>query len=108
MLNFFIQGALPATVGVIGGRVCVGLSDDEIEHLSKPITESNARIKVSRRDFPKVITSQLDAGTTVSGTLAVASLMADKALPIFVTGNGDFLKQVASFKLQINVITSLI
>jgi pseudouridine-5'-phosphate glycosidase len=40
--------------------------------------------KISRRDFPLVLSRQLSGGTTVAGTLVVASMLGP--LPIFVTG----------------------
>lgn len=45
------QGAIPATVGVLNGRVHVGLSEEELDFLSR----SKTALKVSRRDLPYVI-----------------------------------------------------
>ena len=45
------QGATPATVGVLRGRVHVGLSSDELEYLAR----SEGALKVSRRDLPYAI-----------------------------------------------------
>lgn len=45
------EGAIPATVAVIDGKVCVGLSLDELNHLAK----SKNLLKVSRRDLPYII-----------------------------------------------------
>lgn len=45
------QGAIPATVGVLKGRVHVGLSEEELDFLSR----SKTVLKVSRRDLPFAI-----------------------------------------------------
>ena len=45
------QGAIPATVGVLRGRVHVGLSSEELEYLAR----SEGSLKVSRRDLPYAI-----------------------------------------------------
>jgi pseudouridine-5'-phosphate glycosidase len=58
------EGGYPATIGIIGGEVVVGLSHKQIEHLA---TAPNVR-KVSRRDLPIVAARQLDGATTVATT----------------------------------------
>jgi pseudouridine-5'-phosphate glycosidase len=64
------EGAVPATIAVLGGVVRVGLERADIEHLatSKPIA------KVSRRDLALVAARGLDGATTVAGTMAVAAM----------------------------------
>ena len=62
------EGAVPATVAILGGRIKVGLSDIKLEDLSI----SDEVLKVSRRDFASVVTRRLTAGTTVSGTMLAA------------------------------------
>src|SRR5512138_1381528 len=62
------QGAVPATVGLIDGRIHVGLSQAELERLAyAPSTR-----KVSRRDFGIAIAYHECGGTTVAGTMIVA------------------------------------
>lgn len=73
------NGAVPATIGIIEGRIKVGLTDEEIEYLAK----AENVIKVSRRDFPYVIANELDGATTVAGTMIAAEMAGIK---IFVTG----------------------
>ncbi|XP_041254655.1 pseudouridine-metabolizing bifunctional protein C1861.05-like isoform X6 [Onychostruthus taczanowskii] len=74
-----INGAVPATVGILRGQIHVGLTDEELEFLAS----SKNAVKVSRRDFPFVLSQGLSGGTTVSGTM----IMAHKAgIPVFVTG----------------------
>ncbi|XP_069484915.1 uncharacterized protein [Ambystoma mexicanum] len=73
------NGSVPATVGVLHGRVHVGLSDSELDFLA----ESKEAVKVSRRDLPYVLSKGLSGGTTVSGTIIAAQ---KAGIPIFVTG----------------------
>ena len=46
--NVTDKGAIPATIAVLGGEFCAGLSDSELENLA---TSKNIR-KISRRDLP--------------------------------------------------------
>ena len=73
-------------MGVIAGKVHVGLEDDQLDFLSRPETP---KVKVSRRDLPLALSRRLNGGTTVAGTLMVADACLAKtplSLPIFVTG----------------------
>ncbi|XP_038610759.1 pseudouridine-metabolizing bifunctional protein C1861.05-like isoform X3 [Tachyglossus aculeatus] len=73
------QGAVPATVGVLDGRIHVGLGDPELRALA----EREGTLKVSRRDLPYVRSQGLSGGTTVSATMIVAN---KAGIPVFVTG----------------------
>jgi len=73
------EGATPATIALIGGRVRVGLSATELEDLSR----SRTAIKVSRRDIAAAVVRKLDGGTTVAGTLHIAH---QAGIPVFATG----------------------
>lgn len=73
------KGAVPATVGMIKGRIKVGLTAEEIEYLA----QAKDVVKVSRRDFPLVISQKKDGATTVAGTMMVAK---EAGISIFVTG----------------------
>ncbi|XP_059701941.1 uncharacterized protein LOC132327135 isoform X2 [Haemorhous mexicanus] len=73
------NGAMPATVGILRGQIHVGLADGELEFLAS----SKNAVKVSRRDFPFVLSQGLSGGTTVSGTMIVAH---KAGIPVFVTG----------------------
>ncbi|XP_068046894.1 uncharacterized protein [Anomalospiza imberbis] len=73
------NGAVPATVGILRGQVHVGLTDEELEFLAS----SKNAVKVSRRDFPFVLSQGLSGGTTVSGTMIAAH---KAGIPVFVTG----------------------
>jgi pseudouridine-5'-phosphate glycosidase len=72
-------GAQPATIAVIGGRIRIGLSDDELELLGR----SGGAHKVSRRDLPAVLASGELGATTVAGTMICAALA---GIEVFVTG----------------------
>ncbi len=73
------HGALPATVGVLGGKVVVGLSAEELHRLAY----ADAPRKISVRDFGAAIAQKADGGTTVAGTLLAASTA---GLRVFATG----------------------
>lgn len=73
------NGVMPATIAIIGGRIKVGLTHEEIEYMA---TAQNV-LKVSRRDFPLVVANKLDGATTVAGTMIAASMAGIK---VFVTG----------------------
>ena len=60
------QGAVPATVAVINGRLRAGLTPEEIDYLGRKGREV---IKVSRRDLPVVVARGLDGATTVASTM---------------------------------------
>ena len=72
-------GAEPATIALIGGRIRIGLSDDELELLGR----SGQAHKVSRRDLPAVLASGGLGATTVAGTMICAALA---GIEVFVTG----------------------
>ncbi|KAL6753496.1 pseudouridine-5'-phosphate glycosidase [Haematococcus lacustris] len=73
-------GAVPATIAVIAGVPCVGLSREQLEHIARKGPEVS---KVSRRDLPVVLAKQLDGATTVSATMLLA---AAAGIRVFVTG----------------------
>lgn len=73
------NGAEPCTMGIIGGELVAGLSDEQIHHLA---TASDVR-KVSRRDLPVAVARKLDGATTVATTM----WMAQRAgIQLFATG----------------------
>ncbi|XP_075712019.1 uncharacterized protein LOC142748716 isoform X2 [Rhinoderma darwinii] len=73
------NGSVPATVGIIKGKVHIGLCEEEIKFLAT----SKDCVKVSRRDLPYVLSRGLSGGSTVSGTMVAAH---HAGIPIFVTG----------------------
>lgn len=74
------NGAIPATIAIIGGMLKVGLSKDEIEYLGKKGLDV---IKCSRRDLPIVVAKGLDGATTVATTMIIAKMAGVK---VFATG----------------------
>ena len=72
-------GAVPATIAIIDGKICVGLSDPQLEQLGK----TEGVLKVSRRDLPYVLSQKKLGATTVAATMICAEL-AD--IRVFVTG----------------------
>ncbi|KAI5121288.1 hypothetical protein M0805_002331 [Coniferiporia weirii] len=73
------QGAVPATIGIVDGRVKIGLRDFELERLAD--TDNNKGIvKVSRRDIGPAIALRRDGGTTICSTLIFAHLAGIKVI----------------------------
>ncbi len=72
-------GAVPATIAIIDGKICVGLSDDQLELLGN----SSDAMKVSRRDLAFVLASRRLGATTVAATMICAQLA---GIEVFVTG----------------------
>jgi pseudouridine-5'-phosphate glycosidase len=73
------HGAVPATIGIIDGKIKVGLNREEIEFLG----QAEDVVKVSRRDMPIVVAEKKNGATTVAGTMIAANL---SGIKIFVTG----------------------
>ena len=65
------NGAVPATIAIIGGKLTVGCSKEEIERLGKGGLNVP---KVSRRDIPFVVAKGQDGATTVAATMYIAHL----------------------------------
>jgi len=63
------SGATPATIGVVDGRVVVGLRSDELESLADPDRHA---AKLSARDLAMALATGTDGATTVAGTIAIA------------------------------------
>ena len=74
------NGAVPATIAVIGGRLKAGLSKDEIEYLGKT---GRGVAKASRRDLPAIVARGMDGATTVTTTMIIAHMA---GINIFATG----------------------
>ena len=74
------NGAVPATIAIINGKLKVGLSESEIEFLGK---EGSKIIKVSRRDLAYIVANKLNGATTVATTMIIAELA---GVRVFATG----------------------
>lgn len=73
------NGAIPATIAILGGKLKVGLTEEEIEYLGKAPNV----IKTSRRDIPFIVAQKRDGATTVASTMILAALAGIK---VFATG----------------------
>ena len=74
------NGAVPATIGIIGGRLKAGMTNEEIEYFGK----KGAQIaKASRRDLAVLCARKEDGATTVATTMIIANMAGIK---IFATG----------------------
>ena len=74
------EGAVPATIAIIGGKFKVGLSEQEIEYFGKKGTKI---AKASRRDLPILAATKQDGATTVASTMIIAAMAGIK---VFATG----------------------
>ena len=74
------NGAVPATIAIIGGKMVVGCTADQIEYLGK---KGLAVTKASRRDLPVLLARGEDGATTVTTTMIAAALAGVK---VFATG----------------------
>lgn len=74
------NGAVPATIAIIGGRLKAGLSKDEIEYLGK---SGRNVAKTSRRDIAALVARKADGATTVTTTMMIAHMA---GIQVFATG----------------------
>ncbi len=74
------NGATPATIAIIGGKLKAGCTPEEIEYLGK---KGQAVIKASRRDLPVLIARKEDGATTVTTTMIIAAMT---GIRVFATG----------------------
>lgn len=74
------NGAVPATIAIIGGKLKAGCTKEEIEYLGK---KGQAVIKASRRDLPVLIARREDGATTVTTTMMIAAMA---GIRVFATG----------------------
>ena len=74
------NGAVPATIAILGGRLKAGLTPEEIEYLGK----TGAGVtKASRRDLAVLVSKGMDGATTVTTTMMIAHMA---GIHIFATG----------------------
>ncbi|XP_076271216.1 pseudouridine-5'-phosphate glycosidase-like isoform X1 [Rhynchophorus ferrugineus] len=91
------QGAVPATVAILNGKLTVGLTQAEIETLGD-IKQSDP-VKTSRRDLSYVLSTKRNGGTTVSGTIIACAIT---GIPIFATGGIGGVHRRAETSLDIS------
>ena len=90
------NGAVPATIAIIGGRLKAGLSEAEIEHLGK---KGYAVTKASRRDLPVLVAKGEDGATTVATTMIIAAMA---GIRIFATGGAGGVHRGAETSMDIS------
>ena len=74
------EKAIPATIGIVNGKVQIGLTEKQINLLGNPQTPKR---KISQRDFGIAMVTEQNGGTTVGGTMVAAS---KAGIRIFATG----------------------
>ena len=74
------NGAVPATCAILGGKLCAGLTPEEIDYLGR---EGTKVTKASRRDLPLLIAKGMDGATTVAATMIIAHMA---GIMVFATG----------------------
>ncbi len=74
------NGAVPATIAIIKGRLKAGLTKDEIEYLGRKGYDVT---KASRRDLPVLVARGEDGATTVATTMIIAAMA---GIRVFATG----------------------
>lgn len=87
------EGATPATIGVLKGRVLVGMEADEL----KALAEDKSPMKLSSRDLATVVAASKSGGTTVAATLRVAT---QAGIQIFATGGIGGVHRGASWDVS--------
>ncbi|CAI5490206.1 unnamed protein product [Closterium sp. Naga37s-1] len=74
------EGAVPATIAIIDGRPCIGLTASQLQQLAR---NGHGAVKTARRDVALVMSQGFTGATTVSATMLLAHKV---GIPVFVTG----------------------
>ena len=90
------NGAVPATIAIINGKIKVGLNEEEIDYLAK---SGEKIVKASRRDIPYLLSQKIDGATTVASTMIAADLA---GIQIFATGGIGGVHRGASATFDIS------
>jgi pseudouridine-5'-phosphate glycosidase len=92
------HGAVPATIGMLGGQLVVGVDDDQLTHLAT----SDKVAKLSVRDLAVAAAAGADGATTVAGTSAVAHAA---GIRVFATGGLGGVHRNAAFDESADLVT---
>jgi len=92
------EGAIPATVGVLGGKAQIGMNREDIQLLA----QDRDVIKISRRDFARAAARKLNGGTTVAGTITALYLA---GINVFATGGIGGVHRDAPFDVSADLPT---
>ena len=87
------EGATPATIAVIDGKIRIGLTDEELVRLA----EAKSPLKVSHRDFATAIVKKSSGGTTVAGTMLAAH---QSGIKVFATGGIGGVHKESAFDIS--------
>lgn len=90
------NGAEPATIAVLQGKLCAGLTEEQITYLGK---EGQKMTKASRRDLPLLIARKMDGATTVAATMIIANLA---GISVFATGGIGGVHRSAETSMDIS------
>ena len=93
------NGATPATIALLDGKIRIGLSDLELIRLSESDSTlpTGGFAKVSHRDFATAIVKKADGGTTVAGTMYAANMAGIK---VFATGGIGGVHKESAFDIS--------
>lgn len=89
------NGAVPATIGIVKGKLKVGMTEEEIEYFA----QAKDILKISRKDIPFAVSEKKNGATTVAGTMIIANMAGIK---IFVTGGIGGVHKGASESFDIS------
>jgi pseudouridine-5'-phosphate glycosidase len=89
------EGAIPATIAILEGKLCIGLDQRQLEMLGK----EKGVWKVSLRDMPFVVANGLPGATTVAATMRIASMA---GIRIFATGGTGGVHRGAENSMDIS------
>ncbi|WP_370222913.1 pseudouridine-5'-phosphate glycosidase [Cytobacillus sp.] len=89
------NGAVPATIAILNGKIKIGLSDEELEFLA----QSKDVEKASRRDLPYLVAKKKNGATTVAATMICAELA---GIEVFVTGGIGGVHREAEITMDIS------
>lgn len=87
------EGAVPATIGVLKGKVCIGMSEADLNELAN----SSKPRKISQRDFATATINVENGGTTVAGTMFVAH---KAGIKVFATGGIGGVHKESTFDVS--------
>ena len=90
------NGAIPATIAILDGKIKIGLSASDLETLAHP---DSTIIKVSRRDIGSVIARKANGATTVASTMIFAEMA---GISVFATGGIGGVHQGAETDFDIS------
>lgn len=92
------EHALPATIGVLHGKMVIGLNEDQLETLADPKTSVR---KISQRDIGLALATNLNGGTTVGASIVAAT---KAGLRVFATGGIGGVHRDPPFDISADLI----